>query len=379
MMIKRLAAFLAAIMCVHTVFAEDWSIFKEETEIVFAGGSELADNAFTRGVSEYIEKNHNTRVNTKYISAGTDAEKYSSADELKGADIIFGDFGKSGADLVSVERTVRAILADNKNCVIIALNMPNRSMDIDYSDMNELLESYGIPIADIEDYFSKRIDIGILSADEIFSGNTLNEKGLLMAAECINNVYDKMIYRYPVYRKDAINFSDVTKDDGTDKPEKEFGEEDARRITKSAIVADIYSNEIAVNNERKAADKKNSEIKPAKKGEMIMLPIRFLKDGLGIKISYNNAGGKITLKGKSKSLTLKTGETDAELNGEAFTLKETPIRYGSVTYIPADAAAAVCDMNYFISEDILIMYTGNVNENELVKTAEWIRMGAAEK
>ena len=36
-------------------------------------------------------------------------------------------------------------------------------------------------------------------------------------------------------------------------------------------------------------------------------------------------------------------------------------------------------MNYFISEDILIMYTGNVKENELEKTAEWIRMGAAEK
>lgn len=378
-MIKRLAAFVLAFMCIQGVCAEEFMPFKDNTSAAFVGGTEFLDNVFTKNVVQNIESEYGIKVNAKYISAEDDNEKYESIAEFKDSDIIFADFGRNNTDLVSIERTIRDILKTNKSSIIIGINMPNTQFNIDYSRVNELLESYSIPIVDLQDYFAKRIDIGILTANEIFSGNYLNEKGLEMAAQCINNVYNKIIYRQAVYRTEAISFKEQESDNKTEITEVGFTSEDAKKIVNSAVIADIYSNKVIIKGNKTEADRINSEIKPAKKGEMIMLPIRFVKDGLDAKITYNILNGKVTVSCKSDSITLELDNKQAELNGEEFILKESPALYDSVTYIPADAAAAVTGMNYFICDNMLIMYDGSkLQDTDLINTVKMIREGSVE-
>lgn len=81
----------------------------------------------------------------------------------------------------------------------------------------------------------------------------------------------------------------------------------------------------------------NSTLPILEGGSIMYVPIRPLAEQMGYSLSWSSLGNnrvEVTIADENTSITFRTGDKMAEVNGESVTMPDSPWSYNNTTYIP---------------------------------------------
>ena len=104
------------------------------------------------------------------------------------------------------------------------------------------------------------------------------------------------------------------------------------------------------------------DVKPyLDKNRRTMVPLRFVSEGMGFKISWNESNGEATVLGNDAEIILKPGSKEAFLNGKVKILESEPIKRNNRVMVPlrfiAETLGAI--VNYNQVENLISITVGN--------------------
>ena len=380
---KIFIPFLTAALFASNIAAfADYVPFEgDNVNVLYVGGSNTKDAVFQDTINGYIEENLQKTVTEFDMSdsALTSKKAYEMQADIisKNPDLIFFELTGTNENndeiLKNTESLVRGILDSDRNIKIVFMIMP------DQKDGDEVIykicDYYGLGLMDFEEFFQRRIDAGILSYSDILSGNTLNDNAKEMICGFVKS-FGMTQYKKAVYKEKTltgIQTEDNTQEDNEevnnpiDENNAEFSSEEAKSFLNSAIILSVYKNTAIVNGEIKPVDKTDSNIKPAVMGDEIMVPVRFLKDELGCKVSYNAKEQMVTITGTAAEV--KTGYNSHTIESSQSQLTVTyPITlYNNITYVSGEIITILTGKNVICKNNMGILYDGNteLSQNQI--------------
>ena len=329
-------------------------------------------------ICEHLSDNYGKNVDMSEILALTSKEMLGKIDDItsKNPDVVF--VGVKDDDKESVELLIRGILEADRNIVIVFVAMPGR----DNKAIKTVAEAYNTGIIDFDEYVKRRTDAGVLEINEIFDGNTLNEKGKTMFSESLEFFYKLKPYKKAVYLEKSIcgKYNEGKEDRVPEIPveipqDNGLNKEEIMNLLNDSTVSNVYSNTAEVNGERVLVDSKNPLIKPASFGGGISYPIRFLRDYFDCKVKHNIKSGKITITGQGKTATLKLYENIMISEENNIEIKYPVVMYENITYIPEDVIGFVTGKTVFSEDGIGVICDGSLTDSEKALVIKYLKEG----
>ena len=116
-----------------------------------------------------------------------------------------------------------------------------------------------------------------------------------------------------------------------------------------------------VNADKKVIDEANEKVVPVIIDNSTYLPIRFISEGFGAKVEYNDETKDATITLNGKSITINSNTTIAKIDSEEIDMEVKPIVMNSRTYVPLRKVSELLDKKVTWDDSGLITVSDTEN------------------
>jgi uncharacterized secreted protein with C-terminal beta-propeller domain len=125
--------------------------------------------------------------------------------------------------------------------------------------------------------------------------------------------------------------------------------------TNDAVVLFVGSTQALVNNNEKQVDKESEDVRPFVKDGRTLVPVRFVAESFGAKVSWNEKTSAIALSIGGRTVNMEVGKAIMEIDGKKVSLDVSPEIAGNRTYIPLRKLAEAIGKEVFYDRGLIII------------------------
>jgi uncharacterized secreted protein with C-terminal beta-propeller domain len=125
--------------------------------------------------------------------------------------------------------------------------------------------------------------------------------------------------------------------------------------TNDAVVLFVGSTQALVNNIEKQVDKESEDVRPFVKDGRTLVPVRFVAESFGAKVSWNEKTSAIDLSIGGRTVNMEVGKAIMEIDGKKVSLDVSPEIAGDRTYIPLRKLAEAIGKEVFYDRGLIII------------------------
>ncbi len=133
----------------------------------------------------------------------------------------------------------------------------------------------------------------------------------------------------------------------------------SRQRVKGAVVLTINSPVALKDGKECMIDAQNLNVAPKIINDSTFVPLRFLSEGFGAEVTYDDATRSVKIVSEGNTLELTIDSTQAKKNGEAVNLDMAPVIDGGRTIIPLRNVVELLDKKVYWNDIGLIVVSGN--------------------